>query len=168
MGRRGVNSWFKWLLTVFATHRGRGEGIRAVCPACMHVYRLLAASWRGEDLRVGLNCVCVRLCLRLTIILWIYATWTIQILQKKTSSECLFYISPYSNPFLNSKVLSPCWFQGACYCDSVFNNTWFMPALQIHIRCGSGSKNFGADPDPVKKSGLNMDPRWRYEQVCNL
>ncbi len=30
MGRRGVNSSFKLLLPVFATWRGRGEGIRAV------------------------------------------------------------------------------------------------------------------------------------------
>jgi hypothetical protein len=31
VGRRGVNSSFKLFLPVFATHRGRGEGIRAVC-----------------------------------------------------------------------------------------------------------------------------------------
>ncbi len=31
MGRRGVNFSFKWLLPVFDTYRGRGEGIRAVC-----------------------------------------------------------------------------------------------------------------------------------------
>ena len=31
MGRREVNSSFKWLLPVLATHRGRGEWIRAVC-----------------------------------------------------------------------------------------------------------------------------------------
>jgi hypothetical protein len=30
MGRRGVNSSFKWFLPVFAKRRGRGEGIRAV------------------------------------------------------------------------------------------------------------------------------------------
>ncbi len=30
MGGRGVNASFKWFLPVFATRRGRGEGIRAV------------------------------------------------------------------------------------------------------------------------------------------
>jgi hypothetical protein len=30
VGRRGVNSSFKLFLPVFATWRGRGEGIRAV------------------------------------------------------------------------------------------------------------------------------------------
>ncbi len=31
MGRRGLNTSFKWFLPVFATRRGRGEGIRALC-----------------------------------------------------------------------------------------------------------------------------------------
>ncbi len=50
VARRGVNSSFKWFLPVFATRRGRGEGIRALwCWAENRTRDLYLSACIGAD-----------------------------------------------------------------------------------------------------------------------
>ncbi len=53
MGRRGVNSSFKWFLPVFATRRGRGEGIRALWECVCH-----QVGCTGDLALSDVNCSC--------------------------------------------------------------------------------------------------------------
>ncbi len=51
MGRREVNSSFKWFLPVFATCRGKGEGIRAVWCYRTHTTWSYSAN-KGSRIRI--------------------------------------------------------------------------------------------------------------------